>query len=188
MAPFAATVAGRMRARLLEDPSATLNGSDAVPRASLVVAAGAIPGLRGNLWMGGAHSLAGEELDLGTLSKAVVVDCAGDMPAPLRAATGLWLANVFQDVDGWPMHFGRLQANAERAARALQEGAATDAYMMCTHGMNRSGLAAGLVLRALGVNGNEAVRLIRLARPGALSNDTFRGIIEGVAATHSDAR
>src|SRR6185312_2722038 len=188
MAPFAATVAGRMRARLLEDPSATLNGSAAVPRASLVLAAGAIPGLRGNLWMGGAHSLAGEELDVGTLNNAVVVDCAGDMPAPLRAATGLWLANVFQDVDGWPMHFGRLQANAERAARALHEGAATDVYAMCTHGMNRSGLAAGLVLRALGVNGNEAVRLIRLARPGALSNDTFRGIIEGVAATHSETR
>ena len=128
--------------------------------------------------MGGAHSLAGEELELATLGRAVVIDCAGDMPREYRTAAALWLANVFQDVDSWPMRFDRLKANAQLAARALQEHRATDVYTMCTHGMNRSGLAAALVLRALGVEGGEAIRLIRLARPGSLSNDTYRRIIE----------
>ena len=166
---------------MLEDLPEALNGDVAVPRASLVLAAGALPGVPGNVWMGGAHSLAGEALDIATLNNAVIIDCAGDMPAALRAAAGLRLANVFQDVDSWPMHFDRLEANARHAARALQDHSASDVYAMCTHGMNRSGLAAGLVLRALGVEGDEAVRLIRLARPGALSNDTFRRIVEGVA-------
>jgi hypothetical protein len=166
---------------LLEDLPEALNGDVAVPRASLVLAAGALPGVPGNVWMGGAHSLAGEALDIATLNNAVIIDCAGDMPAALRAAAGLRLANVFQDADSWPMHFDRLEANARQAAQALQDHSASDVYAMCTHGMNRSGLAAGLVLRALGVEGDEAVRLIRLARPGALSNDTFRRIVEGVA-------
>jgi protein-tyrosine phosphatase len=39
--------------------------------------------------------------------------------------------------------------------------------------MNRSGLVAGLLLRGFGVDHEQAVRLIRAARPGALSNETF---------------
>jgi protein-tyrosine phosphatase len=46
-------------------------------------------------------------------------------------------------------------------------------YSLCTHGMNRSGLVTGLFLRGLGVDAEEAVALIRAARPGALSNESF---------------
>jgi protein-tyrosine phosphatase len=45
---------------------------------------------------------------------------------------------------------------------------------MCQHGMNRSGLVTGLLLRALGIGPRETVERIRLARPGALANDAFR--------------
>lgn len=149
------------------------------PRATLVLEAGSLDGLRGNVWMGGAHSLMGEEFTSDTLRHGVVLDCAGEMPANFRLAAGLWLPNVFQDIDAWPMHLDRLEANVARAARALLDPAAPmNVFAMCTHGMNRSGLAAGLVLRALGIDGHEAVHLIRHARPGALSNETFRKIVE----------
>ena len=48
---------------------------------------------------------------------------------------------------------------------------------MCTHGMNRSGLVTGLILRSLGIGAPEAVDRIRLARPGALSNLHFRDML-----------
>jgi hypothetical protein len=53
--------------------------------------------------------------------------------------------------------------------------------MMCTHGMNRSGLMTGLILRELGMPGPEVVARISAARPGALSNLWFRQLLEGTA-------
>ncbi len=44
---------------------------------------------------------------------------------------------------------------------------------MCQHGMNRSGLVSGLILRSLGVDPESAIQRIRKARPGALANDGF---------------
>jgi protein-tyrosine phosphatase len=49
---------------------------------------------------------------------------------------------------------------------------------MCQHGMNRSGLVSGLILRGLGMDPRETIERIRLARPGALAND-FRRILLG---------
>ena len=165
---------------MLEQLPEPLNPPADVPRASLVLAAGAVTGALANVWMGGAHSNVGRELDLANLRRAVVIDCAGDMPAIYRERAGRWFANVFLDLDSWPMHFDRLEAHVAEVAATLDHGGETlDIYAMCTHGMNRSGLAAGLLLRAFGIEGPEAVRLIRLARPGALSNDTFRGIVAG---------
>jgi protein-tyrosine phosphatase len=40
-------------------------------------------------------------------------------------------------------------------------------------GLNRSALVAGLILNYLGMNGEEAVALLRRKRPGALFNDNF---------------
>ena len=48
---------------------------------------------------------------------------------------------------------------------------------MCKQGLNRSALAAGLLLRAFGLDGAEAVRLVRARPPGALSNVTFEQLI-----------
>jgi len=160
---------------LPEQPEAQSDG----PRASLVLAAGAIPGLSGNVWMGGAHSLTGQPMDVSKLKTAIVIDCAGEMPREFRAASLRWVPNVFQDVDAWPMHFDRLEMNVIRAAEMVRSPVGPiDVYAMCTHGMNRSGLVAGLLLRALGIGGPESLRLVQAARPGALSNETFRRIVE----------
>jgi protein-tyrosine phosphatase len=48
---------------------------------------------------------------------------------------------------------------------------------MCSHGMNRSGLVTGLLLRRLGFGADEAIARIRAARRGALSNDSFVDLI-----------
>ena len=48
----------------------------------------------------------------------------------------------------------------------------------CLMGLNRSGLIAGLALRYLGMSGPEAVEQIRRNRAGALSNPTFRRMVE----------
>ena len=44
--------------------------------------------------------------------------------------------------------------------------------------MNRSGLVAGMLLRALGFESVAAIELIRRHRPGALSNLTFVRLVE----------
>ncbi|MGH2634301.1 MAG: hypothetical protein ACRDG3_12890 [Tepidiformaceae bacterium] len=140
---------------MLEDLPERQIGNVDLPRASLVLAIGALPGLQGNVWMGGAHSLAGEQIRLSGLQRSAVIDCAGDMPLEYREAAGLWLSNVFHDVDAWPMHFDRIEANVARAAQALRSAPAiTDVYAMCTHGMNRRGLVACLLLRSLCVLGS----------------------------------
>lgn len=48
----------------------------------------------------------------------------------------------------------------------------------CTLGFNRSGLVNGVILNQHGLSGVEALRLIRVAWPGALSNETFARFIE----------
>ena len=49
-------------------------------------------------------------------------------------------------------------------------------YIMCTQGLNRSGLFAGVLLRALGVSAADVLEAIR-TRPGALNNRTFERLV-----------
>lgn len=165
---------------MLEEPFTRNHHSAIPPRASLVLAAGEADNPVTEVWMGGAHSLVGETLEDPQLSRSWVVDCAGDMPHAHRTAAGLWVACVFADIDGPLPPSLRLEEVIERtsfAARSPGEDAPGRIYVMCTHGMNRSGLVTGLLLRSLGVEGPEAVDRIRLARPGALSNQHFRNLI-----------
>ena len=52
----------------------------------------------------------------------------------------------------------------------------TRLYVMCQQGMNRSGLLAGLILRALGISADDALAAIA-TRPGALTNRTYADLI-----------
>lgn len=149
------------------------------PRASLVLAAGEADNPSTEVWMGGAHSLIGQTLDGPALARSWVVDCAGDMPPAHRTSAGLWVACVFADIDGPLSPSLRLEEVVERASFAarMPSSAPDRIYVMCTHGMNRSGLVTGLLLRALGIDGREAIDRIRLARPGALSNQHFHNMV-----------
>lgn len=166
--------------KVLEEQFTRNHHSAIPPRASLILAAGEADNPVTEVWMGGAHSLVGETLEDPHLSRSWVVDCAGDMPAAHRTAAGLWVACVFADIDGPLSPSLRLDDVVERAsfaARSRGAEAPGRIYVMCTHGMNRSGLVTGLLLRSLGLEGREAVDRIRMARPGALSNQHFNNLI-----------
>jgi hypothetical protein len=160
---------------VLQEPSFDLPAHALPPRASLVAEPGALPGLRSAIWMGGAHSLRGEPLHPAALETAWLVDCAGDMPRAYRDAAGLHIACVFADLEALVLPSRHILPVVDRLAAAVTAPAAAPAgvYIMCTHGMNRSGLVAGLLLRRLGLDADGAVAAIRAARPGALSNGSF---------------
>ena len=167
---------------MLEDPFVHRHSLH-VPRANLVLGAGEANNPHTEIWMGGAHSLLGESIEGDHLAQSWVIDCAGDMHASYRELTGRWLACVFPDLDG-PLassnHVTRAVEEALSAVLAGNGSAPARIYVMCQHGMNRSGLVSGLILRGLGVEPRDTIDRIRMARPGALANEAFRHmVIEG---------
>jgi hypothetical protein len=163
----------------LEDGLARVAARElAVPRASLLTAPGTFAGISTRIWMGGAHSHVGEEMLAGALAASLVVDAAGDMPLELRNVTGTWVPCVFADLDSVPVMMHRIRETVERVVAATRDERAPDAvYVVCQYGMNRSGLLAGLILREMGMPGDEVITLIRAKRPGALSNRAFERLI-----------
>lgn len=155
-----------------------------MPHASLLVAAGEIAGLGAGIWMGGAHSHVGQPVEVAHAASGVIVDCAGDVPAAYREAGGQWIACVFTDLDAPPPNLATIERHARTLGAALarrngSSAAPENVYILCTHGMNRSGLVAGLLLRELGMAGPKAIERIVERRPGALSNVAFRTIVAG---------
>ncbi len=159
----------------------TLQPERVVPRASLLVEASEIAGLRASIWMGGAHSYVGDEIHVDGLAGAWIIDCAGEMPAAIRERSTKFTPMVFPDLDGIPTRLYRIEETAREAALIARsgDGGVERIYSVCQHGMNRSGLLAGLMLRELGMPGDEVVRRIRERRPGALANHGFVGILLG---------
>lgn len=146
------------------------------------------PHLPTELWMGGAQSALGEPLDPAHLTGAWVIDCAGDMPDHYRAGAVWWLTQVFPDHEAMPDGWHTLAALARSIGRCLA-GARTGSqavhpveppprlFVFCNQGMNRSGLVMGRILRALGLDGEEALAVIRRHRPGAVNNLTFARLV-----------
>lgn len=130
--------------------------------------------------MGGAHTPLGNDVRVEGIERAWVVDCAGEMPAAYRERADKFFIRVFPDLDGEVTALPRLRLLAEAIALDVRRADGPDRlYVMCHHGLNRSGLMAGLILRELGIAGDDAVRRIVAARPGSLSNRSFRAIVEG---------
>ncbi len=149
------------------------------PRASLVAVAGEL--CAAELLVGGAHTPHGNDVRLDALERAWVIDCAGEMPAAYRERAARFVTRVFPDLDGEVVALPRLRALADEvalASRLPDRDSPERIYVMCHHGLNRSSLMMGLILRALGTTGGEAVRRIEAARPGALANRAFRAIVE----------
>ena len=168
---------------MLEDGVTGTPAVDVSPRATLILP----PGVRDNsaaIWMGGARSLGGHHVALNRMRTAWLVETAGDMPAAFHEMARNTLFCVFADTEEVPSVIDRIRDTAVRVADAarLQASAPTDVYIVCSQGLNRSGLVTGLVLRQLGMAGSAAVDLIRSARPGALSNHAFEGLVLGETA------
>ncbi len=161
---------------MLEDPSVQQRAV-LIPRASLVLAAGEASNPVTEVWMGGAHTPLGIEITHDALEHSWLIDCAGEIDPVYRVSAGRWLACVFPDLDGPLSSSNRLAEVVRTALEAITrpgDAAPTRLYVMCQHGMNRSGLVTGLLLRGMGVAPREAVDRIRAVRPGALANDHFR--------------
>ena len=148
------------------------------PRASLIAVAGELCGPA--LLMGGAHTPLGNDVRIEGIERSWVVDLAGEMPGAYREQAGQFFVRVFPDLDAEVAALPRLRQLASEIAVGSRAGNGTPerVYVMCHHGMNRSGLMAGLILRELGVSGAEAVGRIVAARRGSLSNRAFRAILE----------
>jgi hypothetical protein len=146
------------------------------PRASRIELPAALT-VTAELWMGGAHSAFGD-----------AVHAANDMPDDHRAAATLLLHRVFGDSEEVPSAYARIDALARSLAACLMgrdgEGGwehpqepPRRLYVMCSQGLNRSGLVTGRILRALGLSGDEALAAVQRHRPGALNNLTFAGLV-----------
>lgn len=73
----------------------------------------------------------------------------------------------------------RLDSIARLAADMINDGHKVLSH--CGMGHNRSALLAGLILTHLGMNGQDAVALIREKRKGALYNQRFAAYLEGLS-------
>ncbi len=140
-------------------------------------------------WLGGAHCSSGDLLEVEGLSGAWIIDCARDMPGAHMAAAGHAIYRVFIDIEDMPPNYSRIQSLAETVAACLQshrpstprwehpEEPPQRLYVMCTHGLNRSALVMGRILRAMGLSADDTVAVIRAARPGALANAFYERLI-----------
>lgn len=150
------------------------------PRATRLVI-GRRTDIRGELWVGGADSAIGEHLTVAHLRGAWLIDCAGEVPAPMREAAARCVMRVFEDMEQTPSAYPRIESLAAEVAEALVAptlAAPPRVYVLCKQGFNRSALVAGRILRRLGLSGEEAVSEIRGLRPGALNNQTFARLVQ----------
>lgn len=169
---------GTLPHTVLEPHHQLHHGHALPPRATRILAPGDLPGLASAIWMGGAHSLIGDPIHPELLTTSWLVDAAGDLPPSVRAAAAAHIPCVFSDLEVPALPSRHILPLVDRIAGAVTVGEGPAAvYFMCTHGMNRSGLLTGLLLRRLGLPAAEAIDRIRAARPGALGNASFVRLI-----------
>jgi len=160
---------------MLEDPSIH-RPHNHPPRASRVLAKGELIAVETEIWMGGAHTPHGEALLETEIGNSWVIDCAGDIDVAYRTMPARWVSCVFPDIDGRPAAETLITSVVREASEAIRRAGSSApdrVYIMCQHGMNRSGLVSGLILRSLGLEPEDVIQRIRAARPGALANDGF---------------
>lgn len=100
-----------------------------------------------------------------------VIDLDGDLDLGIPNIPNHMLYVYFPIFDQDLPDLNKLHALATLAARLVANGQKVLAH--CGMGFNRSALVAGLVLTYLGMNGEDAVALLREKRPGALFNENF---------------
>lgn len=127
----------------------------------------------GTLWLAGAHATEGQPLDASVDRTVWVLDCAGLVTVRWRGRAGRLAQWVFEDLERRPPGFERLLHLCRTWATELPSASPRHVVVACAYGLNRSALAAGLILREAGVPATLALARIQAARPGALNNGAF---------------
>jgi len=100
-----------------------------------------------------------------------VIDLDGDLDLGIPSVPNHMLYVYFPIYDEGLPDLNKLHALARLGAHLVTSGEKVLAH--CGMGLNRSALVAGLILTYLGMNGADAVALLREKRPGALFNRNF---------------
>jgi protein-tyrosine phosphatase len=101
----------------------------------------------------------------------VVVDLEGDIDPGIPTIPNHILYLYFPIYDEDLPDLTKIHAVARMAASLVAAGHKVLSH--CGMGFNRSALLAGLILVYMGVEGRQAVELLRSRRPGALFNQVF---------------
>jgi protein-tyrosine phosphatase len=107
-----------------------------------------------------------------------VIDLDGDLDLGIPNIPNHMLYICFPIFDEGLPNLNKLHALAKLGARLVTNGEKVLAH--CGMGLKRSALVAGLVLTYLGMNGEDAVTLLREKRPGALFNENFAAYLSAV--------
>ena len=113
-----------------------------------------------------------------TIDAVFNLDCDLDENIPEVMNQTLYIFFPFED--RYLPDLKKLHALARLGASLIESG--HQVLCHCGMGHNRSALLAGLILTYLGFDGNEAVRLLREKRQGALYNKTFATYLESIPA------
>jgi protein-tyrosine phosphatase len=117
----------------------------------------------------------------------VVIDLEGDVDLGIPTMPNHILYLYFPIYDEDLPDMAKLHAVARLAASLVEAGHRVLSH--CGMGFNRSALLAGLILVYMGMEGREAVELLRSRRPGALFNEVFadylRDLPAGGAVSHA---
>ena len=108
-----------------------------------------------------------------------VIDLEGEIDHDIPTVPNQMLYIYFPIYDDALPDLQKLHAVAKLAASLVEKGERVLSH--CGLGLNRSALVAGLTLTYLGMSGQEAVRLLREKRPGALFNENFAEYLQSVA-------
>ncbi len=113
-----------------------------------------------------------------------VIDLDGDVDRGVPTAANQMLYVYFPIFDDDLPDLQKLHAVARLAASLVQKGERVLSH--CGLGLNRSALVAGLTLTYLGMSGEDAVRLLREKRPGALFNEKFAAYLHSLSSLAGD--
>jgi protein-tyrosine phosphatase len=101
----------------------------------------------------------------------VVIDLDGGLDIGVSTVPNQLIYIYFPILDEGLPDLVKLKALARLGADLIKQGHKVLSH--CGMGYNRSALVAGLILIHLGMDGANAVRLLREKRPGALFNENF---------------
>jgi protein-tyrosine phosphatase len=110
---------------------------------------------------------------------SAVIDLEGEIDHGIPTVPGQMLYIYFPIYDDELPNLQKLHAVAKLAASLVERGERVLSH--CGLGLNRSALVAGLTLTYLGMSGEEAVRLLREKRPGALFNEKFADYLQSIS-------